>query len=115
MRLFTAVYPSPEASAHLDLALASVGGPAVADPGAGLRWVPKEQRHVTLVFHGEVPDGAVPEYVDALAPVVAEAPPFDVVLAGGGSFSGRTLWVGLAAGVPGLAALAAAAEDAADE
>ncbi|WP_425954216.1 RNA 2',3'-cyclic phosphodiesterase [Xylanimonas sp. McL0601] len=115
MRLFTAVYPSPEASAHLDLALGSIGGAAVADPGAGLRWVPKEQRHVTLAFHGEVPDGAVPGYVEALRALVALAPPFDVVLAGGGSFGRRTLWAGVGEGASGLAGLARAAEDAAAE
>lgn len=115
MRLFTAVYPSAEASAHLDLALASLGGPAVADPGPGLRWVPKEQRHVTLAFHGEVPDGAVPGYVEALRAGLAEVEPFDVVLAGGGTFSGRTLWAGVGAGADGLRALAARVEEAAAE
>ncbi len=115
MRLFTAVYPSPEASAHLDLALGSIGGSAVADPGPGLRWVPKEQRHVTLAFHGDVPDGAVPGYVEALGAAIGEIRPFDVALAGGGSFGGRTLWAGVGEGVDGLRALASAAADAAAE
>ncbi len=115
MRLFTAVYPSPEASAHLDLALGALGGPAVSDPGPGLRWVPKEQRHVTLAFHGEVPDGAVPGYAAALGAALAEAEPFDVALAGGGAFSGRTLWAGVGTGVDGLRALAAAVGEAAAE
>ncbi|ACZ30351.1 2'-5' RNA ligase [Xylanimonas cellulosilytica DSM 15894] len=113
MRLFTAVYPSPEASAHLDLALGAIGGAAVADPGAGLRWIPQEQRHVTVAFHGEVPDGAAPGYVADLEAAVAQIEPFDVVLAGGGSFGGRTLWAGVADGVAGLRALSAAAEEAA--
>lgn len=115
MRLFTAVYPSAEASAHLDLALGSLGGAAVADPGPGLRWVPKEQRHVTLAFHGEVPDGAVPGYVEALRAELTRIAPFDVVLAGGGTFSGRTLWAGVGAGVDGLRTLAAAVGEAAAE
>jgi 2'-5' RNA ligase len=115
MRLFTAVYPSPEASAHLDLALAAIGGPAVADPGRGLRWVPPEQRHVTLSFHGEVPDGAVPDYVAALTAALAGTAAFEVALAGGGSFGGRTLWAGVADGVAGLRTLASAASDAAGE
>ncbi|WP_159798025.1 RNA 2',3'-cyclic phosphodiesterase [Puerhibacterium puerhi] len=110
MRLFTAVYPSAEASAHLDLALGGVGGAAVADPGASLRWVPKEQRHVTLAFHGEVPDGAAPGFVADLRAALAQQEPFDVALAGGGSFGGRTLWVGVGEGLEGLRALSAAAE-----
>lgn len=115
MRLFTAVYPSPEASAHLDLALAAIGGPAVSDPGRGLRWVPAEQRHVTLAFHAEVPDGAVPDYVAALRGALAGTAPFEVTLAGGGSFGGRTLWAGVGDGVVGLRELAAAVADAAEQ
>ncbi|QAY62363.1 RNA 2',3'-cyclic phosphodiesterase [Xylanimonas allomyrinae] len=115
MRLFTAVYPSAAASAHLDLALGGIGGATVADPGAGLRWVPKEQRHVTVAFHGEVPDGAVPGYVAALTGALAQVAAFDLEFAGGGSFGGRTLWVGVAEGTGGLRALAAAAEEAAAE
>lgn len=116
MRLFTALYPPPEVLAHLDLALGGVGGPAVADPGAGLRWVPPQQRHVTLAFHGEVPDGAVPAYVDALREELRGAAPFELALAGSGSFGGRTLWVGLSGDTVALRRLAgvvtAAAADA---
>jgi 2'-5' RNA ligase len=113
VRLFTAVYPSEEALRHLDLALGGVGGPSVVDPGVGLRWLPREQRHLTLAFHGEVPDGAVPEYVQALAGPLAAVASFDVGLAGSGSFGGRTLWVGVGEGVDGLRGLAAAVDDAA--
>jgi 2'-5' RNA ligase len=113
VRLFTAVYPSAAASAHLDLALGGVGGSAVADPGAGLRWVAKEQRHVTLAFHGEVPDGAVPGYVDALRPALAGLERFELELAGGGSFGGRTLWVGVTGALDALRRLSAVVEDAA--
>ncbi|MFF2452571.1 2'-5' RNA ligase family protein [Isoptericola sp. NPDC058082] len=113
MRLFTAVYPSAEALAHLELALAGVGGASVADPGRGLRWVPPEQRHVTLVFHGEVPDGAVPDYVDALGDALADVPPFELALSGGGTFGGRTLWVGVAGSVDDLRRAGELAQDAA--
>jgi 2'-5' RNA ligase len=113
VRLFTAVYPSAEASAHLDLALGGVGGAAVADPGASLRWVPQEQRHVTLAFHGEVPEGAAPGFVADLRAELAQERPFDLALAGGGSFGGRTLWVGVGEGLDGLRTLAAAVERAA--
>jgi len=113
MRLFTAVYPSADAAAHLELALTGVGGPSVADPGRGLRWVPPEQRHVTLVFHGEVPDGAVPGYVDALHDALHDVPPFRLELAGSGSFGGRTLWVGVTGAVQELRRAAELAQDAA--
>ncbi len=115
MRLFTAVYPSAAASAHLDLALGGVGGSAVADPGAGLRWVPKEQRHVTLAFHGEVPDGAVPGYVDALGTALAGVEAFELALAGGGSFGGRTLWVGVSGALDAVRRLSAVVEETAAE
>ncbi|WP_344249420.1 RNA 2',3'-cyclic phosphodiesterase [Isoptericola hypogeus] len=113
MRLFTAVYPSAEASAHLDLALGGVVGSALDDPGRGLRWVPAEQRHVTLLFHGDVPDGAVPGYVDGLAAALRDADAFDLALAGSGSFGGRTLWVGLSGAVDPLRGLAGLAEESA--
>jgi 2'-5' RNA ligase len=115
VRLFTAVYPSPESLDHLDGALGGVGGPAVADPGAGLRWVPRDQRHVTLGFHGEVPDGAVDGYVAALAATVAEASPFELALAGSGTFGGRTLWVGVSGEVDALRSLARRTDAAAAE
>ncbi|WP_407318154.1 RNA 2',3'-cyclic phosphodiesterase [Isoptericola halotolerans] len=111
MRLFTAVYPSAEASAHLDLAVGGVGGAAVPDPGAGLRWVPRAQRHVTLVFHGTVPDGALPGYVATLREALAQVEPFPLSLAGSGTFGGRTLWVGLRDDVPALRRLGALASD----
>lgn len=111
MRLFTAVYPSAGASAHLDLALGGVGGAQAADPGRGLRWVPREQRHVTLAFHGEVPDGAVPGYVEALGAALGDVSSFEVALAGSGSFGGRALWVGLAGGVDALRGVAVCVAD----
>ncbi|MGF0116512.1 2'-5' RNA ligase family protein [Promicromonospora sp. Marseille-Q5078] len=111
MRLFTAVYPSVDAAAHLELALAGVGGPSLADPGRGLRWVPPEQRHVTLVFHGEVPDGAVPGYVDALHDTLRDVPPFRLALSGSGSFGGRTLWVGVTGAIEELRRAAGFAQD----
>ncbi|MEL7976256.1 2'-5' RNA ligase family protein [Isoptericola sp. F-RaC21] len=113
MRLFTAVYPAVDAGRHLELALAGVGGPFLADPGRGLRWVPPEQRHVTLAFHGEVPDGAVPGYVDALQEALADVPPFELALSGGGTFGGRTLWVGVAGAVDDLRRAGELAQDAA--
>ena len=70
MRLFTAVYPTEAALAHLDLALDSVFGGLTV--GAGLRWSPREQRHITLGFHGEVPEGLVEIYLGSLADLLAD-------------------------------------------
>lgn len=113
MRLFTAVYPSAAALAHVDLALRAVDGAAVADPGAGLRWVPPGQQHVTLVFHGDVPDGAVPGYVDALAGALRDVAAFELALAGSGSFGGRTLWLGVTGALDVLRRTSELAQDAA--
>jgi RNA 2',3'-cyclic 3'-phosphodiesterase len=115
VRLFTAVYPSDEALSHVDLAVHGVGGPAATNPGPGLRWVPPEQRHVTLAFHGEVPDGAVPGYVEAMEEALREVRPFELALAGSGSFGGRTLWIGLGGDVTALRRLAGVVTSAAEE
>lgn len=97
MRLFAAVRPPDDALDHLEGALASVrGGPAARPrPGrTGLRWTPPADRHVTLAFFGEVPEGSVEELAEALDAVALAARPFEASLAGAGLFDGRTLWVG---------------------
>jgi 2'-5' RNA ligase len=101
----------------LDGALGGISGSLFADPGAGLRWTPRQQRHITLAFHGNVPDGAVPSYLDALNWALSEAAvePFSVSLAGGGSFGGRTLWAGIGEGEKNLRGLAAVVQEAAAE
>jgi len=104
-------------SSHLDAALGGIGGAFVADPGAGLRWTPRKQRHLTLAFHGNVPDGSVSGYLDALAWALSDAAlePFPVSLAGGGSFSGRTLWAGVGEGARQLQKLSGIVSEAAAE
>lgn len=62
-----------------------------------LRWVAPEQRHVTLAFYGEVPDGALDDLTDALAAVAAGTTPMRVQVTGAGVFSGATLWMGVRA------------------
>ena len=70
MRLFAAVQPPAHALEHLEGALDAVRGPDEEVGGVGpLRWAPPEDRHVTLAFFGEVPDGAVGEVEDGLAAV----------------------------------------------
>jgi len=106
VRLFTAVYPSEAALGSLDLAVAKL-------PSSSLRWVPREQWHVTLAFHGEVPDGAVDDYAAQLQNVLAGIRSFDAALAGGGSFGGRTLWTGIGVGAAQMRTLSQATNEAA--
>lgn len=106
MRLFTAVVPPPEVVDHLRGAL-----PASAP--AGVRWAEPETWHVTLGFHGDVPEGALDELVEGLAAAASEVDPFPIHLAGAGTFSGRTVWVGVGGDVPGLQALVAGVRTAA--
>jgi 2'-5' RNA ligase len=74
-----------------------------------LRWLPRQQWHLTLEFLGPVGDAEA--LVDALGPAVAGVPPFAVRLHGGGGFPspGRAtvLWLGVEEPAP-VAALAAA-------
>lgn len=135
MRLFTCIYLSDDAIDHLELAISGLGDLNTQEPvtftpqhsgghrrrgsesrhsgDQRLRWVPREQRHLTLSFHGEVPEGAVPDYVDFLNAAAVEVEPFEVSLSGGGSFSGRTLFTGVADGLDEVRALAVITEDAA--
>ncbi len=110
MRLFAAVRPSPAALEHLEGALASVrGGPAARTRAGqgGLRWTAPADRHVTLAFFGEVPDGYVDDLAAGLDAVARAAEPFEASLAGAGLFDRRTLWIGCTGtGWPALMAAA---------
>ncbi|QDB79786.1 RNA 2',3'-cyclic phosphodiesterase [Georgenia wutianyii] len=95
MRLFASLRPPAEVLEHLAHALDGVA-PGSLDAGPPpLRWVPPEQRHVTLAFYGEVPDGALEDLAETLGAVTASTAPLQVQLAGAGVFSGATLWVGV--------------------
>lgn len=99
MRLFAALMLPAAAAEHLQMAVRSVDATA-PDPTAGrgrplLRWVPYEQRHITLAFYGEVPAGAVDELAAELAAAMAELSPFPLRIRGAGVFTRRTLWAGV--------------------
>ncbi len=97
MRLFASLRPPAAVLDHLQHALDGVS-PVPLDAGPPpLRWVPPEQRHVTLAFYGEVPDGALDDLAGALTGVAAQYPPLRLQLSGAGVFSGATLWVGVRA------------------
>lgn len=91
MRLFAALVPPDPVLDHLEAALDGVR----SGPAGALRWVPRENLHLTLAFYGEVADGAVPDLTAALAQVAATERAPELQLSGAGSFSGRTLWVGV--------------------
>lgn len=107
MRLFVAAEPSGAVrdaaaicAARLRRRLESAG------VGAGLRWVPAENLHLTVWFLGEVSDARAAAVLDSLAPPL-RAPAFDLQIAGLGAFppSGppRVLWLGVVRGVAELA------------
>lgn len=99
MRLFVSLPLPPDVQEHLDLAVRSVTAldpvPAPRSGRPTLRWVPEEQRHITLAFFGEVPDGAVDDLTADLRAVTAQFPPLRLQLRGAGVFSRQTLWVGV--------------------
>lgn len=104
LRLFAAI-PIPQEIADRLSAL------EVDVPGAA--WRDTEQFHLTLRFFGET-DEALAHDLDHELGLIAEAP-FEIRLAGAGSFGGRepnALWAGVEA-PPALARLAAACERAA--
>ncbi|WP_043498282.1 2'-5' RNA ligase family protein [Georgenia sp. SUBG003] len=99
MRLFVSLPLPADVQEHLELAVRSVSELELVAGGRGgrptLRWVPEDQRHITLAFFGEVPDGAVDDLTTDLRAVTAEWPPLRLQLRGAGVFSRQTLWVGV--------------------
>jgi RNA 2',3'-cyclic 3'-phosphodiesterase len=80
----------------------------VAAPAARLTWIPAERMHFTVRFIGEVDDARAAAIAAALeVPLAIE--PFDLVIAGSGTFppkgSPRVLWVGVAEGRDGMKAV----------
>lgn len=90
MRLFTAVFPPEGVLDHLDLAVHGV-----TSTGASPRWVPRENRHITLSFYADVPEGAVDDLAEELAVVAGKHGPLGLRLRGAGSFGSRVLWIGV--------------------
>ena len=69
--------------------------------GASLRWVKRDQLHITLVFIGEVPDERATRIVEAMR-VPLMHPAFTFALGGIGAFpprgAPRALWIGVKTG-----------------
>lgn len=94
VRVFVAIRPPEHVLAHLDIAVSAVAATAGGGQPA-LRWVPRDQRHITLAFFADVPSGAVAELTSALRQVAAHTHHLELRLAGAGTFLRRTLWVGV--------------------
>lgn len=81
MRLFVAVVPPVEVVDHLDDFL-----DVRRDHGAGLRWSPPHQWHVTLAFMGEAPERVVDDLVERVGEAATRTEPIPLSLTGGGCF-----------------------------
>ncbi|MFC7463622.1 2'-5' RNA ligase family protein [Brachybacterium sp. GCM10030252] len=101
MRVFVSIRPSPDALDHLASALDEVR----SRTGLSLRWGDAAQWHLTLAFRPHLPDGAVDGALASLAEVAARHEPMDLQLSGAGTFSSRTLWIGVGGEVDRLGAL----------
>ncbi len=103
-RAFVAVVPPPDALDAIDAVLRDVDVPSA------LRWVPREQWHLTLRFLGRVRD--LDAVVAGLDAAFASGVPWvsRVRLGGGGTFPSMrhaaAVWVGLASGAESVVALA---------
>lgn len=90
---------------HVAVLRAAMGAEA-----KGVRWVPREKWHVTLVFLGELPP-LVARSVRAVCGEPLPLPPFSLTVAGLGVFPSRVrprvVWVGVTDGAAAMAALRA--------
>jgi 2'-5' RNA ligase len=80
-----------------------------------VRWVRMDGLHLTLRFLGPTLDDRLPVLEEIVAEAGREAEPFELEIAGGGAFPGRTrprvLWLGITRGAEALTTLAAGVED----
>lgn len=84
-------------------------------PDRAVRWVSREQMHLTLRFLGDTAVSQLPALQDHLDQVAAQHPAFQLRLDGLGAFPNRkrprVVWAGLAGEVAVLQAMQAAVED----
>lgn len=101
MRVFAAIRPSADAAEHLASALDEIRSAA----GISLRWGDAAQWHLTLGFRPDLPEGAIEDTLEDLAALARGHEPMDLRLSGAGTFSGRTLWIGVGGETDRLGAL----------
>lgn len=104
MRLFIALIP-PETVKDAVYAAAE----PLRSSGADVKWVERENLHLTLAFLGAVDPPRLAEAEGCLARVCAGRAPFEVSFGAFGSFVGlRVLWLGVERGAAELRGLAEA-------
>ena len=111
MRLFVALEIGSAAQARVSEEQERL---AASMRGASLRWVKREQLHLTLVFIGEVPDERATRIVEAMR-VPLMHPPFTFALGGIGAFpprgAPRALWIGVKTGADSIVRVQAEVAD----
>jgi len=110
-RLFVAVTPSAAASADLGAVVDGLHVSQANRPGHSTRLAARDRWHVTVVFLGDVAEERVDGAADAIRAAAAELAPFELRLAGGGTFgrgSRAILWSGLDGDVDQLRQLSTA-------
>lgn len=113
MRLFLAVFPTPEAQAvaarATDALRATRGGNSVS-------WVKRENLHFTLRFLADQDDAGLARALLAAREAAAARAPFEVALGGLGAFPtakrARVLWAGLEDGAEAMRKLSVTLEKA---
>ena len=110
-RLFVAVpLPAAAVDAVTDI-VEAVRSMPLPDGMRDVRWVRLDGLHLTLRFLGPTAPDRVTPTIEAVEAAAATTGPIALTIAGAGTFPTgprpRTLWLGLASGVPELTALAA--------
>jgi 2'-5' RNA ligase len=74
-----------------------------------VKWVDRQNLHLTLQFLGQVPANQIPDICDALSSVASGCSPFELEIRGLGAFPNarrpRTVWLGVTDGHDALVAL----------
>ncbi len=105
MRLFVAVTPPLTVMEQIEDTVSTLRPSAPP-----LRWTQPEDRHLTLVFLGEIPEHDVADIDRNLGAEVTRHPPLSLVIRGGGTFpkdptQARVLWTAVDGDVHRLTAL----------
>jgi 2'-5' RNA ligase len=93
MRLFTAIELSEEIKDHIESFAAECG----KFQTASVKYVGREELHITLKFLGEIPDDAAADFSEELGNIRLKAP--SIVLQGAGAFPNlvfpKVIWIGV--------------------
>lgn len=108
-RMFVAVVPPESVRDHLADFLEPRSREALGT--SGLRWIAREQWHITLGFFASVPDHRVDDLTDRLSTSAERHQSFDLALSGAGAFPSvaraSVLWLGVDAGHDALGVVSA--------